>query len=73
MSSWTLPRTAGFSLRQPLSRIVTGLSRMRAIHRQRQALARLDARALADIGLSAAAARAEARRAPWDLPQGRQL
>ena len=73
MSSWTLPRTAGFSVHQPLSRIVTGLALMRAVHRQRQALAWLDARALDDIGLSAAAAQAEARRAPWDLPQGHQF
>ena len=39
-----------------------------ALHRQRRALARLDARALRDIGLDAPAARAEAARPFWDVP-----
>ena len=71
MSSWTLPYTTGIHSRPfvSLSRIGAGIMRMRAVHRQRQALARLDAHALDDIGLTAEAARLEARRAPWDLPR----
>lgn len=38
-----------------------------AIYRQRRALARLDDRALADIGLTRAEADAEARRPIWDI------
>lgn len=36
--------------------------------RSRRALARLDARMLEDIGVSADAAATEAARAPWDVP-----
>lgn len=39
-----------------------------ALHRQRHALARLDAKALQDIGLTEAEARAEAGRPIWDAP-----
>lgn len=38
------------------------------LSRQRRALARLDARALDDIGVSRSQAEAEARRPPWDAP-----
>lgn len=39
-----------------------------AASRQRQGLARLDDRTLADIGLSRAEATAEAARPAWDIP-----
>ncbi|MEM1343100.1 MAG: DUF1127 domain-containing protein [Pseudomonadota bacterium] len=39
--------------------------------RERRALARLDAAALADIGLDPAAADAEAQRPLWDVPHRR--
>ncbi len=41
---------------------------MAALRRQRRALARLDAAALEDIGVSRAAARAECDRPAWDVP-----
>lgn len=44
------------------------LSTILAAWRSRQHLKALDARALEDIGLSRAAARAEARRPIWDVP-----
>lgn len=40
-----------------------------ALHRQRRALARLDAADLADIGLTRAQAEAEAKRPVWDAPE----
>lgn len=55
-----------------LAPLLRRLSLMRAAHRQRAALARLDAAALADIGITAAQASAEARRAAWDIPSGWQ-
>ncbi|MDE4303202.1 DUF1127 domain-containing protein [Phaeobacter gallaeciensis] len=39
-----------------------------ALTRQRRALAKLDAEALADIGISRDAAKEEARRPFWDAP-----
>ncbi len=39
-----------------------------ALHRQRRALARQDADALEDLGLTRAEADAEARRRFWDIP-----
>ncbi|WP_238364212.1 DUF1127 domain-containing protein [Mesobacterium pallidum] len=45
-----------------------GLIAMLALHRQRRQLAKLDAAALRDIGVSREAAKAEATRAPWDAP-----
>ena len=39
-----------------------------ALYRQRRALARLDAQALADIGLSQSDAQSEAKRPIWDVP-----
>lgn len=50
-------------------------ARMRSalsLRRQRQQLARLEARALNDIGLTRAEADAEARRPIWDAPQFRK-
>lgn len=44
------------------------LPRLTALWRQRRDLARLDDRALEDIGLSRAQADAEARRPIWDAP-----
>jgi len=38
------------------------------VWRSRRALARLDARALADIGISAKSAHSEARKPIWDVP-----
>ena len=54
----------------PLFPVATrpGLMAMLALHRQRRQLARLDAAALRDIGVSRDDARAEAARAPWDAP-----
>lgn len=44
------------------------LFRLIDVWRQRQALKRLDARALEDIGLNYRQARDEARRPVWDAP-----
>lgn len=44
------------------------LADMLALYRQRRALMRLDADALADLGLSEQAAMAEAQRPFWDAP-----
>lgn len=51
-----------------LSGLLSLAARSAALHRQRAALRRLDARALEDIGVSRAQADAEASRAPWDAP-----
>ena len=57
---------------RPASRPVPGLVRRvaaaAALYHQRRALARLDARALRDIGVTTGAARAEAARPVWDMP-----
>ncbi len=59
----TLPaRSRGFSGLFDLA------ARSAALHRQRAALRRLDARALDDIGLTRAEAEAEANRPLWDAP-----
>ncbi len=50
------------------SRLMTLLLAAFAAYRQRQVLARLDDRTLADIGLTRAEASAEAARPAWDLP-----
>lgn len=44
------------------------LSEMMATYRQRRALARLDAAALEDLGLTREEALAESQRPFWDLP-----
>lgn len=49
-------------------RIAQALSTMFGTYMQRRALARLDANALADIGLTRAQAQTEAARPIWDLP-----
>lgn len=40
-----------------------------ALWRSRRALAKLDARALDDIGITSEAAQIEARRGVWDVPE----
>ncbi|MCF8485889.1 MAG: DUF1127 domain-containing protein [Rhodobacteraceae bacterium] len=50
------------------SRLLTLVRAALAANRQRQSLARLDDRTLADVGLTRAQAAAEAARPAWDLP-----
>lgn len=61
------------SLLRPVSLSLTGMLRRldqaQRLHRQRQALARLDAATLRDIGVSAEEALAESARSPWDAPR----
>lgn len=55
----------------PLSRSISLIGAtfsLLALSRSRQALADLDARALADIGVTEAEARREATRPVWDVP-----
>ena len=49
------------------------ISAVLSLKRQRRVLAHLDATQLADIGLDAAAAKAEARRPAWDVPSNWRL
>ncbi len=49
------------------------LALMVDVWHERRALAALDDRALNDLGLSRSTALAEAERAPWDLPAGREM
>lgn len=60
----SLSRTTPAALPRPL----LALHLMLTLHRQRRALARLDDRALADIGLDRATALTESRRPSWDIP-----
>lgn len=60
----TLPRLLDIRF----GRVAPQLRRISALHRQRRALARLDAQMLADIGISREEARAEAERSLWDAP-----
>ena len=48
--------------------LVRSLRDLLSLHRQRQALNDLDPHLLKDIGVSRDAAKAEARRVPWDVP-----
>lgn len=48
--------------------LITRMLHLMAIARSRRQLARLDARLLADIGLTRAAAEAEATRPAWNPP-----
>lgn len=70
MSTRPFTRFAGIDL--PTRPVLSGLLRrvglMRAAHRQRMALARLDAAALFDIGITPEEARTEASRPAWDIP-----
>lgn len=57
-------------LTAPLRALNRGLTRMSAIRqavRERRALAQMDERMLADIGLSRAQAEGEINRKPWDI------
>lgn len=65
MFTLSLRRRAAFGKRIALSRLI-GLIGLR---RQRQRLMELDAHLLADIGISAQAAQAEADRPFWDAPE----
>ncbi len=71
MSTRLITRFAGitFSARPSLSGLLRRVMLMRAAYRQRSALARLDAAALADIGVTPDAACIEAARPAWDIPQ----
>ncbi|MCB1388746.1 MAG: DUF1127 domain-containing protein [Rhodobacteraceae bacterium] len=60
------PATA--ARRPALGRVLKALLAMRAAHRQRRHLARLDDQRLHDIGLSRDAALREAARPFWDAP-----
>jgi len=51
--------------------IAVPVGRWLAAARERRALSRLDAAALADLGLTRGAAAREAARPFWDLPRGR--
>ncbi|MEO1292440.1 MAG: DUF1127 domain-containing protein [Pseudomonadota bacterium] len=52
--------------RRPADSLVATLKRWRRVAAERQALARMNAHELADIGLSEEAARVEAARPFWD-------
>lgn len=65
MSSRSLSRLALPAV--SLAALLQYLSARRATKRQRRDLARLDAAALADIGITAAQAQTEARRPLWDV------
>ncbi len=60
--------TSSRSAARSSARRTTTLGRLFGIWRQRQALRRLDADALQDIGISRADAETEARRPFWDAP-----
>ena len=63
----TMSRSSAIALSRPFSLIGATFSLL-ALSRSRQALGDLDARALEDIGISAADARREAARPVWDVP-----
>ncbi len=60
--------TETHSRRQLRKPVLANLSHAFAVWRQRRALARLDAAALDDLGLTRAQAQAEAKRPLWDAP-----
>lgn len=63
----TISRSPSMSLSRSFSLIGATFSLL-ALSRSRQALNNLDARALEDIGVTAADARREATRPIWDVP-----
>lgn len=65
MSSRSITRLLGPSL--SLSGILDHIAALHATRRQRQALARLDASALHDIGITPEQAKTEACRPIWDV------
>ncbi|GAB1364228.1 hypothetical protein MASR1M32_34640 [Rhodobacter sp.] len=64
MTTTALPRAAA---RRRVERM-TMILRLIGLSRQRKSLARLDARLLRDIGITATEARSEADRPVWDVP-----
>lgn len=48
--------------------LLTRVQNAMALRRQRRALAQLDARALADVGITQSDAKTEAQRPVWDVP-----
>ena len=63
-------RLTYIDLAAPLRPLRHGFARLQAIRRavqERRALAQMDSRMLADIGLSRAQAEAEINRKPWDI------
>lgn len=69
MSAIHTLRTEAARLRRPIL-LAPRFSTWAALRRQRARLARLDAEALADIGLTRADAQSEARLPFWDVPPG---
>ena len=65
MSSRSLTRLALPAV--SLSTLLRHVAALRATRRQRRDLARLDAAALADVGITVAQAQDEARRPVWDV------
>ena len=63
----SLTNSLSISLSRPLSLVGSTLT-MLALSQSRRSLAKLDARALQDIGVTPAEAQTEARRAAWDIP-----
>lgn len=56
------------ALARPRASLLSVLTRLRALSRERATLAQLDARALDDIGVSRGSAEKEAKRPAWDVP-----
>ena len=64
----TLADFFGATSAAPSGRLSLNVRQRLAVWRTRRTLARLDANALEDIGLSAEEAQREARRGAWDVP-----
>ena len=67
----TVPAIARHTVRCRQTSIVARLWLVLSVWQERRALARLDERALKDLGLSRADVYREATRLPFDLPDGR--
>lgn len=65
MADFSCTSTSPLSSHRPRQ---SGLMDYLALWQQRRALARMDARQLADIGVTPEEARAEAARPVWDVP-----
>ncbi len=63
-----LPAMISLRAATPLRVTMARLRAIDTLHRERQRLSELDAHMLADIGITRAAAQAEATRVPWDAP-----
>ncbi|KNG92556.1 DUF1127 domain-containing protein [Pseudaestuariivita atlantica] len=68
MSRSILASTPAFARPAHRTGLLSRILMWQAVSRSRAQLARLDAAALADIGVSEHEARIEARRAAWDAP-----